>query len=67
LSPPTEIERYLSQSKTNDCRDLNSLVVLPNGYEHQKRLLPGIAGSFGLKTAKITWADVHKKQLPCKG
>src|SRR5437016_6263029 len=37
-----EINAFQGRTTRADCRELYGLVVLPNGYEHQKRLLQGL-------------------------
>ena len=37
-----EFKEFLSQTKRTDCHDMFGLVILPNGYENQKRALNGI-------------------------
>jgi hypothetical protein len=52
------IQRSLSQTKRAECHEMYGLVVLPNGYELQKRLLRDIETRLRLGREKITWADV---------
>jgi len=53
-----EIQKFLSQTKRAECHEMYGLVVLPNGYERQKRLLRDIEGRLRLGSEKITWTDV---------
>jgi hypothetical protein len=56
-----EIEAFQNRTKRNDCHELHGLVVLPNGYEHQKRLLQGLEGKLRLGNEMLTWSDVAQK------
>lgn len=53
-----EIEKFLSETKRTDCHDMFGLVILPNGCESQKRLLPELEKKLWLDRKKITWSDV---------
>jgi len=39
------------------------LVILPNGYENQKRLLQNVGDKLRLGTEKLTWWDVADKNF----
>jgi hydroxypyruvate isomerase len=56
-----EINAFQSRTKRNDCHELHGLVVLPNGYEHQKRLLQDLQDNLRLGSEILTWADVAQK------
>lgn len=56
-----EINAFQSGTKRKDCHELYGLVVLPNGYEHQKRLLQGLEGKLRLGSERLTWFDVAQK------
>jgi hypothetical protein len=56
-----QIQRFLSQTKRAECHEMYGLVVLPNGYELQKRLLRDIEAGLRLGREKITWADVANR------
>jgi hypothetical protein len=56
-----EITRFLNQTKRTDCHDMYGLIILPNGYQYQKQLLPGIERKLRLGDERLTWADVAKK------
>jgi hypothetical protein len=56
-----EILKFQKQTKQTECREMFGLVVLPNGYENQKRLLQIIGTKLRLGTKKLTWADVAEK------
>jgi hypothetical protein len=56
-----EITSFLNQTKRSDCHDMYGLIILPNGYENQKQLLPGIERKLRLGDERLTWADVAKK------
>jgi hypothetical protein len=53
-----EILKFQRRTKEKDCRELFGLVVLPNGYEDQRRQLLGIRNKLRLGTKKLTWPDV---------
>ena len=56
-----EVMKFLKQTKRKDYHELCGLVVLPNGYEYQKRLLQGVEKKLRLGSEKLTWADVASK------
>jgi len=56
-----EIQKYLSQTKRNECHEMRGLVVLPNGYERQRRLLQDVERTLRLGNEKLTWAKVADK------
>ena len=58
VRPPNEFQ---SQTKRADCHELNGLIVLPNGYEHQRRLLHGLEPKLRLGSERLTWTDVSQK------
>jgi hypothetical protein len=51
-------QKFLCQTKKAECHEMYGLVVLPNGYELQKRALRDIETRLKLGREKITWADV---------
>ena len=53
-----EIRKFLGQTKRAECHELYGLIVLPNGYERQKQVLPGIESRLLLGREKITWTDI---------
>jgi hypothetical protein len=55
------IHKFLSQTKRAECHEMFGLVVLPNGYELQKRLLRDIETKLRLGREKITWADIANR------
>ncbi len=55
-----EIEEYLNQTMQKTCHDMFGLVILPNGYEHQRQSLKGVEERLRLDGKKITWSDVAK-------
>lgn len=61
-----EIQKFLSQTKRNECHEMRGLVVLPNGYERQKRLLQDIERTLKLGSEKLTWAGVADKDCYVK-
>ena len=50
--------QFLRQTTRKDCHEMRGLVVLPNGYEQQKRLLQHIERSLTFEGEKLTWARV---------
>jgi hypothetical protein len=56
-----EFKKFLSQTKRNDCHEMYGLVILPNGYENQKRSLAKIEEKLRLSDEKVTWTDVAGK------
>jgi hypothetical protein len=52
---------FLGQTKKTQCHEMFGLVVLPNGYELQKRALRDIETRLKFGRQKITWADVHNR------
>jgi hypothetical protein len=54
-------QKFLSQTKKAECHEMYGLVVLPNGYELQKRVLRDIETRLKLGREKITWADVANR------
>jgi hypothetical protein len=56
-----EINAFQSRTTRADCHELYGLVVLPNGYEQQRRLLQGIEDKLRLGSEKLTWADIAQK------
>ena len=61
-----EIQRFLAQTKRDECHEVYGLVVLPNGYERQKRLLPEIEGRQKLGKEKLRWAEVADRNCCVK-
>lgn len=53
-----EIQRFLAQTKRAECHEMYGLLVLPNGYERQKRLLPDIEEKLRLGKESLSWAAV---------
>jgi hypothetical protein len=40
------------------CHDLSGLIILPNGFEAQKRAMSGVERKLRFEGKRITWADV---------
>jgi hypothetical protein len=53
-----EISKFLAQTKKSECHEMFGLVVLPSGYERQRRILHNIETRMRLGNEKITWTDV---------
>jgi Domain of unknown function (DUF5615) len=58
-----EITRFLDHTKkTSDgCHEVFGLIVLPNGYERQRRLLQNVEQTLRLGKEAITWTDVAQR------
>jgi hypothetical protein len=56
-----EIKKFQDQTKRKDCHEMFGLVILPNGYENQKRVLQIAGERLRLGTEKLTWWDVADK------
>jgi hypothetical protein len=56
-----EINAFQDRTTRIDCHELFGLVVLPNGYERQKRLLQGLESKLRLGSESLTWTDVSRK------
>lgn len=54
------ITRFLAQTKkaSDGCHEVFGLVVLPNGYERQRRILQNVEKTLRLGKEAITWTDV---------
>jgi Domain of unknown function (DUF5615) len=57
------IERFQKKEMQNDCHDLFGLVILPNAYEAQRRVIRGVPGKLRLGRDSISWRDVWKNNL----
>jgi hypothetical protein len=55
-----EINKFLAQTKkaSDGCHEVFGLVVLPNGYERQRRILQDVEKTLRLGKEPITWAGV---------
>jgi hypothetical protein len=58
-----EINRFQFRTKSKFCRELFGLVILPNGYEIQRRVLPALEARLRLNGARVNWADVAYQNL----
>lgn len=56
-----EINAFQGRTTRAGCHDMYGLIVLPNGYEHQKRLLQGLDDKLLLGSASLNWTDVAQK------
>lgn len=61
-----EIQKFLDQTKRDECHEMYGLLVLPNGYERQKRLLQNIEERLKLGKEKLSWADVADRNCCVK-
>jgi hypothetical protein len=55
-----EIDRFLRETKRKDCHDLFGLVILPSGYEIQKRLLEDVEARMRYGQKSVSWFDVWR-------
>jgi len=58
-----ECTNFQNQTKRKDCHEMFGLVVLPNGYENQKRVLQTVRRHLRLSGARVSWRDVALKNL----
>jgi hypothetical protein len=56
-----EMERFMRVQKRKQCYDLSGLIVLPSGYEHQKRLWADAEDRLHFGGRKLTWHDIWYK------
>ena len=61
-----EFNSYLEQTKRSDCHDMFGLVILPNGFEIQKRVVPKLKDKLRMDGARISWRDVWEKDCCVK-
>jgi hypothetical protein len=60
---PDEMLRFMRVQKRKQCYDLKGLIVLPSGYEHQKRLLENAEDRLRYGGQKLTWREVWDKDF----
>ena len=58
-----EIKRYLRQSTKLVCHDLSGLIIIPNDYQLQQRVLPRLEERLHFEGKHIGWKDVW--ELDC--
>ncbi len=58
-----QVGRFLRTTKKKDCHELWGLVVVPNDFESQKRLLPRAERRLRLDGERVTWARVWREDL----
>jgi hypothetical protein len=56
-----EIDKFLRETKRNECHDLCGLVILPSGYEIQKRLLKDMEARMRYGEKPVSWFDVWRR------
>jgi hypothetical protein len=56
-----EILRFLRKVEKKICHDLSGLIIVPNGFEVQKRVMTGFENKLRFGGKRITWADVWSK------
>ncbi|MGA3317566.1 MAG: hypothetical protein ABSC64_14135 [Candidatus Korobacteraceae bacterium] len=61
-----EFNSYLAQTKKLECHDMYGLVVLPNGFEIQRRVVPKLVGRLRLEGNRISWREVWEKDCLVK-
>lgn len=57
----TEILEYQRRTERKICHDLSGLVILPNGFEVQRRIVPGIEDKLRFSGQRVSWSDVWYK------
>jgi len=55
--------RFMRVQKRKQCYDLNGLIVLPSGYEHQKRLLQDAQDRLRFGGRRLAWRDVWERDF----
>jgi hypothetical protein len=58
-----EIQKFQGQTQKKDCHEMSGLIILPNGYETQGRLLKTAEERLRFGGRKITWTDVCQKTI----
>jgi len=53
-----EILKFQRQTKRKEYHELRGLIVLPSGYEKQRRLLHEVEQRLRFGNARLTWFDV---------
>ncbi len=61
-----EFNSYLAQTKKLECHDMHGLVVLPNGFEIQRRIVRKVEARLRLEGSRISWRDVWEKDCRVK-
>lgn len=61
-----KILKFQRKMEKKICHDLSGLIVLPNGFEVQKRALVGVEERLRFGGKRITWAEVSSKNLCVK-
>lgn len=56
-----EMLKFQRRTAKRDCHDLFGLIILPSGFEIQRRVLAGIEEKLRFGGKQITWADVWRK------
>lgn len=56
-----EFHRFLSKTQKKDCRDLFGLLILPSGFEIQKRVLSRVKERMRFGGKPVIWADIWYK------
>jgi hypothetical protein len=58
-----EMSAFSRQTKKSECHDLFGLVILPSGFEIQKRVLPRLDDRLRFKGKAISWKEVQRQNL----
>lgn len=61
-----EFNSYLGQTKKVECHDMYGLVILPNGFEIQRRIVPKLAVRLRMDGERISWRDVWERDCCVK-
>lgn len=56
-----EILKFQKTTAKKSCHDMSGLVILPNGFEVQRRVMQGIEKKLRFGGKQITWTDVWYK------
>lgn len=58
-----DMRAFSRQTKKSECHDLFGLVILPSGFEIQKRVVPGVGDRLRYKGKLISWKEVQRENL----
>jgi len=56
-----EILRFQRKMEKRICHDLSGLVILPNGFEVQSRVMNAVESKLRFGGKRVTWTDVWSK------
>jgi hypothetical protein len=61
-----EINPFQKKLQRNECHELHGLVILPNAYELQRRVVKQIEAKLRFDKKRANWKDVADKNLLVK-